>query len=258
MSITKLNNVLYNDFRLNEIIDPDKFDSNFQQVVDKLDESIDVLNTFSSVEEGNSGADNVSLTPIANLEDGTALDNVQSVLEQTVTWLKTYSEYVDKIRTSIEDEDSGADNISVTPILDLKNGVGDTKLQTILEKLSTWVKSFTLATSGNGSALIGSQTITGIVGNTVYDQLKSIRQSIDQLVLGQIPLESVTNNMLVSDAKIGSLATLTTQYKSSVVAAINELNEAIDTLSGVNNTIGDLDNLLTQNKNKCCCWHKRG
>jgi hypothetical protein len=252
LAIDKLNNVLYNDFRLNEIIDPDKFDVNFQQIVDKLDEAIDVLNTFGSTEDGNSGADNVSLTPIETLKDGEALNTVQSALEQTIAWVKTYADHVDHLHTSTIDGNSGADNIAVTPISDLKDGATDTKLQTILEKLSVWIKSFTLATSGSGSALIGSAAITGINGNTVYAQLKSLRQAIDQLIVGQIPLESVSNSQLVADIKVGSLASLLTDVKSSVVAAINELHgdigETDDAITGVSNTIGDLENLLTQNK----------
>lgn len=47
-------------------------------------------------------------------------------------------------------------------------------------------------------------------------------------VLGAIPDNSLTNIKLVSDIKIGSLATLTTTNKSSVTAAINEVDANAD------------------------------
>lgn len=44
MPMTKMNRVTYNDFKWMEVIDPEKFDKNFQDVVAKIDAIIDVSN----------------------------------------------------------------------------------------------------------------------------------------------------------------------------------------------------------------------
>lgn len=74
-----------------------------------------------------------------------------------------------------------------------------------------------------GSTEIGSQSIIGVAGNTVYAQLVSLKAIIDASAMGQIPDGSLTNTKLGADIKIGSLASLTTSDKTALVNAINEL-----------------------------------
>jgi hypothetical protein len=59
-----------------------------------------------------------------------------------------------------------------------------------------------------------------------YDELQGY---LDAIVAGVIPDTSITNAKLATDIKIGSLATLTTTEKSSVVGAINEIDAKFDT-----------------------------
>lgn len=81
MAISNLNNVTYNDFQLQQIIDPDRFDTNFQDCVDKIDEIIDYCNTLDDTTDGASGADLIAVTNIAGVTGGT----VQAVLEDLKT-----------------------------------------------------------------------------------------------------------------------------------------------------------------------------
>lgn len=76
--------------------------------------------------------------------------------------------------------------------------------------------------SDSGAHNIGSETISGVNGNTVYAQLVDLKGIIDDVVLGDIPDDSLTNAKLDTDIKVGSLASLTTTDKSNVVSAVNE------------------------------------
>jgi hypothetical protein len=59
--------------------------------------------------------------------------------------------------------------------------------------------------------------------------LKNAQQSITLADGTQIMDNSVSNAKLMPDAKVGSLAALTTTAKSDVVSAVNELKSAINT-----------------------------
>lgn len=124
--------------------------------------------------------------------------------------------------------------VSTTNISDLPNKplISPTALKTKFDEYGANDKSYinglidelekTTATSGAEN--IGSRTIAGISGNTVWAQLQSLYNQIVTVVLGQIPNDSLTNSKLSSDIKIGSNATLETNVKTNIVSAINEVN----------------------------------
>jgi len=66
------------------------------------------------------------------------------------------------------------------------------------------------------------------------------------VTVGTVADGAVTNAKLATDVKVGSLATLDTTEKTSVVGAINEVNTNTDT---ANTSIGTLANLTTTAKN---------
>lgn len=94
MAITELV-ISYPDFKWNEIIDPEEFDTNNNEIVTKVNEVIGELNLLNdkliSTEDGNSGADNIKVTPI----NGIVGETIQSVLEG----LKAISDELDSKKT---------------------------------------------------------------------------------------------------------------------------------------------------------------
>ena len=84
------------------------------------------------------------------------------------------------------------------------------------------LNSATLGASGSES--IASPTIAGIAGNTVYAQIANLLAIAQAAQAGAILPGTITDAMLATDAKVGSLTTLTTTEKASVVGAINEID----------------------------------
>jgi len=78
-----------------------------------------------------------------------------------------------------------------------------------------------------GSANVGHDS-PNIAATNTKDAIEEVYAAIASTVLGEIPDNSITNVKLATDIKVGSLATLTTTEKSSVVGAINELDAYVD------------------------------
>lgn len=74
--------------------------------------------------------------------------------------------------------------------------------------------------SSSGADQIGATSITDLTGNTVQALLESLKALVDSQL--PTPDGSITNTKLATDVKVGSLASLTTTNKTSVVAAVNE------------------------------------
>lgn len=85
------------------------------------------------------------------------------------------------------------------------------------------------ADSSSGADQIGTTAIKTGGAVTVQGALEDLKGEINGAVLGQIPDDSLTNAKLGTDIKVGSLATLTTTEKSSVVGAVNELGALVST-----------------------------
>jgi hypothetical protein len=118
MALNKLT-ISYPDFKLLEIIDPEQFDTNNNDIKLKIDQVIDVLNKITdSVADGGSGADAISLTSIAPF---------------TSTKLQVFLEEVIGRLQSTTDASSGADFVASTSIA----GVTGSTVQAQLESLKT-------------------------------------------------------------------------------------------------------------------------
>lgn len=88
MAISDLQ-VPFPDFKLSEIINPEEFDQNNQSLVTKIEQIIAIVNQITdSVTNGSSGADKISLTPIAPFLS----NKLQSYLGEIVMKLKSSKE----------------------------------------------------------------------------------------------------------------------------------------------------------------------
>lgn len=84
------------------------------------------------------------------------------------------------------------------------------------------------ATTGtSGAESIGSKTITGLAGNTIWAQLSALWTALQNIVIGTLPDNSVTNDKIATASKIGFLADLTTSVKTNIVAAINSISVGV-------------------------------
>lgn len=77
---------------------------------------------------------------------------------------------------------------------------------------------------------------------SIYKSTSGYKDLVDASL---ISANSITNNQLYTDIKIGSLATLTTAAKSSVTASINEVDSNVNTVSS---NVGTLTSLTTSTK----------
>lgn len=173
-----------------------KFDSSPEELRVALNGLIDdMLATVA----GSSGANNIGVTAITDLTGA----NVQTVLESLRNTLK-----------SIVDGTSGADFVNSTAI----TGVTGTTVQSQLESIKTLIDAIytkaqldagqldnryftetelqSTTTSTSGANKIGSATISGVTGATVYDQLVNLKSQISDVVLGQIPDGTLTEAKL--------------------------------------------------------------
>lgn len=101
-----------------------------------------------------------------------------------------------------------------------------------LNELITTLGKVTLLQSGAeniGSPRIYEGDTTSI--QTIYGQLIKLRDEIIDVSQTGLSDDSVTNAKLATDIKVGSLASLTTTNKTSVVNALNEIKTLITNLS---------------------------
>jgi hypothetical protein len=81
-------NLPYPDFKWNDIIDPDQIDMNNEDIVNKLNQVVDLIDHITdSIESGNSGANRISLSSIAPF----ASTKLQSFLQEVITRLQSTS-----------------------------------------------------------------------------------------------------------------------------------------------------------------------
>ena len=76
----------------------------------------------------------------------------------------------------------------------------------------------------------GAADKIGVTYGGVLATLQDFIDAVEAAGIGTLPGEGqITNTMMATDVKIGSLASLTTTAKTSVAASINELNTAVGT-----------------------------
>jgi hypothetical protein len=205
------------------------FDSRAEE---NLTDINNIKTTLRSVTDGDSGADNVGMTPIA--ETGNA-NKVQTIIEALITRLKattdnasgadligatavtnldgsTVQALVESIRNKLKattDGSSGADFVAMTPITE--TGAANT-IQTVVEALISKLKTTTDGAAG--ADLIGATSISGLSGNTAQALLESLKAFIDA--------HKGTDSMAHPGGKI----TLDPDGKTRIIA--DDVQEAVD------------------------------
>lgn len=89
--------------------------------------------------------------------------------------------------------------------------------------VNTLIDELEATTVTSGAENIGSKTISGLAGNTIWAQLSALWTAVQNIVIGTLPDNSVTNDKIATASKIGLLADLTTSVKTNIVAAINSI-----------------------------------
>lgn len=60
------------------------------------------------------------------------------------------------------------------------------------------------ATTGtSGAENIGSKTVSGLAGNTIWAQISALWTAVQNIVIGTLPDNSVTNDKIATASKIG-------------------------------------------------------
>ncbi len=140
--------ISFPDFKLNEIINPDEFDTNNSEIVNKINALIEVMNKITdSTTDGDSGADNVAVTLI----DGYTATKLQPLLEEIVAKL-----------TSTTDGFSGADYIKATTI----EGLTGTSVQSLLESLKAVHDALIATANTNASNAVNTANLANSTAET--------------------------------------------------------------------------------------------
>lgn len=109
---------------------------------------------------------------------------------------------------------TASNNIGIQGI----EGYASTKVQGLLEEI---VNNLELLKSSNN---IYAESGNGYERELLTVRLNNLKKAIDNLVIGQFPDNSISNDMLNSDIKIGNIQNLNTVEKSNIVASMNEIN----------------------------------
>ena len=190
---------------------------------------------LKSTTDGSAGADFVNATAIAGLS-GTTVQALLEALESALTTHKSSADHDGRYYTETELNNGQLDTRYYTET-ELNNGQLDNRYYT-----ETEVDGFSVKLTGN-QTVAGVKTFSSspIVPAPTTDLQASTKKYVDDtvtgVVLGQITDNSLTNAKLATDIKVGSLASLTTTEKGSVVGAINELDSDFGTL---NTTVSNL------------------
>lgn len=88
--------------------------------------------------------------------------------------------------------------------------------------------AITAALIANGTIDLSKLNLASV--DTRYATTDYVASQIGALLLQQIPVGTITNSQLATDAKVGSLATSTTTEKSNVVNITNEINQHVSYL----------------------------
>ena len=138
------------------------------------------------------------------------------------------------------------------------NGSSEIGITSLIDGTPTNLNSFLTSLYSLVVKNIGDETIGGtktfssspIVPTPTQNGHATSKQYVDLLAAsisqGAVADNSITNNKLGSDIKVGSLAGLSTTSKSTLVSAINELVANINSISGSIPTVPTIVNNLTE------------
>lgn len=209
MTINNLN-ISYPDFKLNEIIDPEQFDINNKEVVDKVNEIRTLVNKLTdgwvvtntdSTTTDKAGAELIDLNAIAPF----ASTKLQAFLQEVIDRLQ-----------STTDASSGADFVASTTI----TGVTGTTVQAQLESLKALLDSLTTRVQNDENALSTHKTTA------------TLDHPDGSVTTAKLSNSSVTNAKIadasVSTAKFVNLAVTTAKLADANVTRAKIANGAVD------------------------------
>lgn len=117
------------------------------------------------------------------------------------------------------------------------DGLTASQLKAKFDEASGLIKTFLNSTLISELEAQGASSKLGAVVGGAGSNIQAFIDAVEAAGTGTLPPSgSVTNVMMATDVKIGSLASLTTTEKSSVQGAINELDGEIGNLSSLNTT----------------------
>lgn len=184
--INKIVNVTYNNFKNLDVIDPDQFDKNNDDLCDKIDEVVELVNKYNKTTDNNSGADNIAITTIQTY----SATSVQEFLEELLNSLQ-----------AIADGVSGADLVGATAI----DGINGVTIQSILESLKSYIDTYNSTQDSN----LNTHKSSGDHDDRYYTQLEidtdfATKDELFDVTLGLIPDNSLTTAKMATEQKRGS------------------------------------------------------
>ena len=118
--------IAYPDFQLNQIIDPEQIDLNNSQMVAKINNLIQTINTFT---QDSTGSSNIT---IKTLSEFPSAKNVQAALEQIATFAKNNKNIIDTIFSKNTSQDTEITNAKARlTAIETKNVSQDTEISTL-------------------------------------------------------------------------------------------------------------------------------
>lgn len=188
--------ISYPDFKLQEVINPDEFDQNNKEIVDKVNAMLDVLNQITdSIEDGSSGADAISLTSIAPFTS----TKLQTYLEEVVAHLR---------------ENAGASFVGSAPITGVTGNTVRTQLESLkalldAEKIRVDGKFNTEKTRVNTEVTrLDSRIDTNV--NTLQNTLNQNSASITSL---QNQINALNNTYSTDAERVQAITDVVNAYK---------------------------------------------
>lgn len=120
-----------------------------------------------------------------------------------------------------------------------------TQLKAKFDEAAGIIKTYLNGTLISELEAQGASAKVGAVVGGVASNLQAFINAVETAGTGNLPpAGSVTNSMMATDVKIGSLASLTTSNKSSVQSAINEL---VTSISNISPGVGKIEYTATRN-----------
>lgn len=117
------------------------------------------------------------------------------------------------------------------------DGLSASQLKAKFDEAATLIKTFLNDTLISELEAQGAADKIGAVVGGASGKLQDFIDAVEAAGSGSLPpAGTVTNTMMATDVKIGSLASLTTTTKTSVQAALNELVTNIGTLASLTTT----------------------
>lgn len=194
MALDKILNlaISYPDFKLNQIIDPEQFDLNNKQLVDKINQIVGAINSLTQP----GGAGNIGITPLPEFPETTDLEGVlRCILDYAIenrTQLGALGDEIDVLFRDVyatittiqgknkEQDDKLAGLKVVDEINDARVGIVEGRVKTVEERTTDLEVRIDGLEETNANVEITSARTSGINGQTY----QTIGKRIDDLEIG--------------------------------------------------------------------------